>query len=97
MKFRLFFFNIQLKIALKSMDYCEVVISKIEITVVVFLIDVILSVGKNIFNFHLNLVRAPVIMYACSAIHLWPMPCFTFKFIRISVVGVKLKTIRQRK
>ena len=36
---------------------------------------------------HLNLLRALVIMYSCSAIHLGPMPRFVFKFIRISVDG----------
>ena len=36
---------------------------------------------------HLNLVRALVIMYSCSAIFLGPMPRFVFKFIRISVDG----------
>ena len=36
-------------------------------------------------------VRALVIMYACSAIHLGPMPRFVFKFIRISVDGENIE------
>ena len=36
---------------------------------------------------NLNLVRALVIMYACSAIYLGPMPPCVFKFTRISVDG----------
>ena len=40
---------------------------------------------------NLNLVRALVIMYACSAIHLWPMPRFVFKFIQISVDGENIE------
>ena len=52
------------------------------------------------FENYLNLVRALVIMYACSAIHLGPMPRFVFrlfKFIRICVddenIGNDTKTI----
>ena len=40
---------------------------------------------------NLNSVRAPVIMYTCSAIHLGPMPRFVFKFIRISVDGESIE------
>ena len=36
---------------------------------------------------NLNLVRAAVIMFGCSAIRLGPMPRFVFKFIRISKCG----------
>ena len=40
---------------------------------------------------NLNLVRASVIMYACSVIHLGPMPRFVFKFIWISVDGENIE------
>ena len=40
---------------------------------------------------YVNLVRALVIMYACSAIHLGPMPSFIFKFIQISVDGENIE------
>ena len=54
------------------------------------MIDVIL-VDKNIKFPNLNLVRALVIMYSCSAIHLRPIPRFVFKFVRISVDGENIE------
>ena len=49
--------------------------------------DVMLGIDKNIKFPNLNFVRAVVIMYACSVIHLGRMQRFVFKFIRISVDG----------
>ena len=61
---------------------------------IVFLIDVILGLFKNIKFLNLNFVRVLIIMYACSAIYLGqeiifsclgPMLRSVFRFIVISV------------
>ena len=84
MKSRLSSLNIQLRIALKSMDYREVLKREMEISS--FFDRRYPRRRQKHYKFpNLNLVRTLVIMYACSAIHLGPMPRFVFKFIRIGV------------
>ena len=56
-----------------------------------FLIDVILSPASTKTLLNWNLMWDLITMYACSAIHLGPMPRFVFKFIRISVDDENIK------
>ena len=60
------------------------------------MINLILGVDRNIKFPNLNLVRALVVMYACSAIHLGPMHVsFSNLFGLVWTVKI-LKTIRKR-